>query len=53
MTRKERWESLPEGLRVNEHRFREVLDDGEGTEWEKEGGKGTLPATYEVKTATS
>ena len=40
MTRKELWESLPEGLRVNVNGFREVLEDEVGESWNRDGVKG-------------
>jgi hypothetical protein len=40
MTRKEIWEALPEELRVNEPRFREVLEGGVGDVWGKEKADG-------------
>ena len=40
MTRKELWESLPEGLRVNEVKFRELLEGEVGESWNREGAKG-------------
>ena len=36
MTRKQLWEALPEGLRVNEVRFREAVESGVGSLWTKE-----------------
>ncbi len=43
------WEALPEELRRNQVRFREVLDDGVGVLWTK-GGNGSRgePFTYRL-----
>jgi restriction endonuclease S subunit len=40
LTRKDIWEALPEELRVNEPRFREVLEGGVGDVWGKEKADG-------------
>ncbi len=40
MTRKELWDALPDGLRVNEVLFKELLLEGVGSEWEREGSQG-------------
>ncbi len=40
MTREEIWEALPDGVRKNEKRFRQVLDDATGRLWRREGSGG-------------
>ena len=39
LTRKEIWERLPEELRKNEVRFKEILSEGEESEWKKNGDR--------------
>lgn len=40
LTRKQIWDALPEGLRVNEARFKEMLEAGAGRDWLREGSGG-------------
>ena len=38
LTREEIWERLPEAVRVNEVRFKSVMEAGVPKDWLKEGG---------------
>ena len=40
LTRKEIWERLPEAVRLNEVRFKSVMEAGVPRDWLKEGGGG-------------
>ena len=46
LTREEIWERLPEAVRVNEVRFKSVMEAGVPKDWLKEGGGGGKANAY-------